>query len=165
MGAWIEISSVWKLKNEPSKSLLIWERGLKLCRPERSSAMFEVAPYMGAWIEIWSLRMYKCVLLCRSLYGSVDWNPCGSVLINLIFGRSLYGSVDWNLLENGKFKIIEGRSLYGSVDWNISPKPKYKKNRCRSLYGSVDWNLYGMFTALKSLRRSLYGSVDWNCYS
>ena len=54
MGAWIEILEP-KALNESTKSLLSWERGLKLSASRKWKAAFPVAPIVGAWIEIVTL--------------------------------------------------------------------------------------------------------------
>ena len=36
--------------------------------------VFDVAPFVGAWIETFLFRGHPLSLLCRSLRGSVDWN-------------------------------------------------------------------------------------------
>ena len=48
------------------------ERGLKF--EQLNSKMFdiEVAPFAGAWIEIFLSRLYRTPISCRSLRGSVD---------------------------------------------------------------------------------------------
>ena len=51
MGAWIEIN-VFGIMCDVEASLPLWERGLKLM-PERDLKINgEVAPLVGAWIEI-----------------------------------------------------------------------------------------------------------------
>ena len=40
----------------------------------------KVAPYMGAWIEMWLISPPKSTSGCRTLHGCVDWN---SVYIHL----------------------------------------------------------------------------------
>ena len=54
------------------RSLPSWERGLKSDNPEPLSCTSVVAPFVGAWIEIY--RGINCLFLplCRSLRGSVD---------------------------------------------------------------------------------------------
>ena len=51
VGAWIEIVPVFPLYY-PFKSLLSWERGLKLTRKCKGGIKIMVAPLVGAWIEI-----------------------------------------------------------------------------------------------------------------
>ena len=70
MGAWIEIDG-WTDRNLPQKSLPSWERGLKFfIRFFRSDDM--VAPFMGAWIEMFLLYEDEGMTGGRSLHGSVD---------------------------------------------------------------------------------------------
>ena len=87
-------------------SLLSWERGLKFiicinsfiidCRSSRGSVDWnsffmpqfrhkEVAPLVGAWIEIKISDAIGLSVFCRSSRGSVDWNfaPVTSLLDKL----------------------------------------------------------------------------------
>ena len=52
-------------------SLLSWERGLKYGKSVEKLFVYEVAPLVGAWIEI-SNTTITTVLVCRSSRGSVD---------------------------------------------------------------------------------------------
>ena len=53
MGAWIEIKIAgYGTPQYPQESLLSWERGLKLRMDEFRHTTEEVAPLVGAWIEI-----------------------------------------------------------------------------------------------------------------
>ena len=52
MGAWIEISDAADVKGDTILSLPSWERGLKCYICLWVVAGLEVAPFVGAWIEI-----------------------------------------------------------------------------------------------------------------
>ena len=52
MGAWIEINNPVLLKIKPLLSLLSWERGLKSQIVNNLLTFVNVAPLVGAWIEI-----------------------------------------------------------------------------------------------------------------
>ena len=71
MGAWIE-TQTHLLKHLTVLSLPIWERGLKHSVAGYYAPPLCVAPYMGAWIETFSVKLILTVTVCRSLYGSVD---------------------------------------------------------------------------------------------
>ena len=59
MGAWIEIKIAgYGTPQYPQESLLSWERGLKLRMDEFRHTTEEVAPLVGAWIEIWLLLSF-----------------------------------------------------------------------------------------------------------
>ena len=55
-----------------------------------------VAPFAGAWIEIGTFLLMSTYILRRSLRGSVDWNYDLEWKEQRQLGRSLRGSVDWN---------------------------------------------------------------------
>ena len=46
-----------------------WNKTRRLCRLSKI-----VAPYTGAWIEIWAFVFISPVFGCRTLHGCVDWN-------------------------------------------------------------------------------------------
>ena len=118
VGAWIEIFKTLSWRISIISSLPSWERGLKseVFRPHRRT--FRVAPFVGAWIEIWETlnkkgfvfvapfvgawieisigTSFAMIADCRSLRGSVDWNPYLQVTSTQQCRRSLRGSVDWN---------------------------------------------------------------------
>ena len=52
MGAWIEISLKIDTMKEKMMSHPLWVRGLKLPPSVSKLVSLEVAPFMGAWIEI-----------------------------------------------------------------------------------------------------------------
>ena len=63
------------------KSLPTRERGLKSVVSVLDTSETQVAPYAGAWIEICK-RFHKfCLVIRRSLRGSVDWNLAVSVTV------------------------------------------------------------------------------------
>ena len=56
----------------------------------------EVAPLVGAWIEIMLTNLALILTMCRSSRGSVDWNYNKLAELRDGIGRSSRGSVDWN---------------------------------------------------------------------
>ena len=50
------------------------ERGLKYIHPVSPNTLCKVAPFAGAWIEIFQRRLWNSCVRSRSLRGSVDWN-------------------------------------------------------------------------------------------
>ena len=54
------------------KSLLSWERGLKLKGRKQLPKLIRVAPIVGAWIEILSIAFKRLNYCGRSYRGSVD---------------------------------------------------------------------------------------------
>ena len=142
MGAWIEIYK-WK-----------WEKWTNL----------DVAPLVGAWIEIIYELSENLNSISRSPRGSVDWNIVKPKLVIFPLSRSPRGSVDWNGKILKELFTISGRSPRGSVDWNshtenhllnmlVAPlagawieidqaSPQFSSDISRSPRGSVDWNIF-----------------------
>ena len=71
MGAWIEIC-VWLPDAQVILSLPSWERGLKYFSPCQSHHVLNVAPLVGAWIEIRTESLTLSLIMSRSPRGSVD---------------------------------------------------------------------------------------------
>ena len=69
MGAWIEIANDVK-GNYATKSLLSWERGLKLSICKVKIPPFFVAPLVGAWIEILSTTIAGGIVGVAPLVGA-----------------------------------------------------------------------------------------------
>ena len=72
MGAWIEMIKPAFRRSSRTLSLPLWERGLKFENGLQRKNETEVAPLVGAWIEIvqdFSLLVYR---LGRSPCGRVD---------------------------------------------------------------------------------------------
>ena len=118
MGAWIEINKIFSFHNILLMSHPLWVRGLKYQDISVKFKIIIVAPFMGAWIEIRLKTNIIKTLICRTLYGCVDWNPSQGIKAVLISCRTLYGCVDWNALFRGAKKKFLSRTLYGCVDWN-----------------------------------------------
>ena len=72
MGAWIEIRMLWKIFLKRLKSHPLWVRGLKLEVYKDEYENADVAPFMGAWIEIRIGKENFEDKLGRTLYGCVD---------------------------------------------------------------------------------------------
>ena len=79
----------------------------------------EVAPLVGAWIEIYPNHILYYQEYRRSSRGSVDWNNNSYKWVPDELSRSSRGSVDWNFLIFSQFFQNFRRSSRGSVDWNI----------------------------------------------
>ena len=138
-GAWIEISAYnfglmsfgrslrgsvdWNCglpSSEPGDhpSLPSRERGLKSEALAVVAHWVIVAPFAGAWIEIFDILIVHDNRLCRSLRGSVDWNSYTSIPVS-VFTVSL-PSRERGLKSDCKvwWQADCRRSLRGSVDWN-----------------------------------------------
>ncbi len=93
MGAWIEIPEDIAKRIKQKRSLLSWERGLKFDFVDAQPTAFDVAPLVGAWIEITLGPMkteYRTSLLSweRGLKCITHWYENNGI------GRSSRGSVD-----------------------------------------------------------------------
>ena len=93
MGAWIEMLLLLIHQIELELSLLSWERGLKFDFVDAQPTAFDVAPLVGAWIEITLGPMkteYRTSLLSweRGLKCITHWYENNGI------GRSSRGSVD-----------------------------------------------------------------------
>ena len=71
MGAWIEIGEN-RILHRTILSLPTWERGLKSHSYNGGAYTYYVAPYMGAWIEMYFRHLSLVGSWSRSLHGSVD---------------------------------------------------------------------------------------------
>ena len=182
MGVWIEtLNSLYH--NDLSKSLLMWECGLKQswhCGPpplyrhslcgsvdwnylgRKISGVEGVTPYVGVWIET----------LNKSLAISpFKVTPYVGVWIETDL-RKLYHSSRYQslLMWECGLKQYPGKitrrwyrhSLCGSVDWNLEISHKGIPLCSHSLCGSVDWNNDILSKGLRIGGHSLCGSVDWN---
>ena len=124
-------------------------------------ALFSVAPFAGAWIEIPEPYHWFRKVSVAPFAGA--WIEMSNLEQELLEVRSL-PSRELGL-KLAKVKIMEypavslpsrERGLKFFLSWNRS----YPFSR--SLRGSVDWN-YEFFISWKtSICRSLRGSVDWN---
>ena len=56
MGVWIEIIKLLELSNVSSKSLPLWECGLKSIIGGTAAHGGDVTPFMGVWIEIRTVK-------------------------------------------------------------------------------------------------------------
>ena len=73
-----------------------WVRGLKYSWPCSLEIRIQVAPFMGAWIEINDIRNRISQKKCRTLHGCVDWNYSLLFYLSMLSRRTLHGCVDWN---------------------------------------------------------------------
>ena len=64
-----------------------------------SPAKIPVAPFAGAWIEIWTPLSIWINIGGRTLRGCVDWNYCFKGLLLRTLRRTLRGCVDWNSID------------------------------------------------------------------
>ena len=94
MGAWIEIGYDKLPPPQSRMSLPLWERGLKFGRAFLVVKIANVAPSMGAWIEIdGSMGLTKEEMVAPSMGAWIEireWQLTRSDILS----RSLYGSVD-----------------------------------------------------------------------
>ena len=77
-----------------NESLLIQERGLKYVRKGEGSTPIIVAPYTGAWIEIWVCLILKTREYVAPYTGAWIEILCERLMNEVIERRSLYRSVD-----------------------------------------------------------------------
>ena len=85
MGAWIEIEWIEEKELE-EESLLSWERGLKLMTAERIRNWVNVAPLVGAWIEIIIFLFGACRLVVAPLVGAwieIDDHLTGTATVSV----------------------------------------------------------------------------------
>ena len=169
----------------PSRSLRA--RGLKRSNHKPSFPPSKVALFTGAWIETNNPYYFRSQLLCRALYGRVDWNSSDCMSQKPTESRALYGRVDWNTINNTDYLRVGCRALYGRVDWNILLNTSenriiksrslrarglkqcswrvWRGNYCVALFTGawIETSIYILFFN-KILCRALYGRVDWNAY-
>ena len=72
MGAWIEIRICKIIVHNAAKSHPSWVRGLKFAFGLAPVYRPVVAPFMGAWIEIWHQLLDGGGQSRRTLHGCVD---------------------------------------------------------------------------------------------
>ena len=126
--------------------------------------LWQVAPLVGAWIDIWTtgfqahVRIPSLLLWERGLkYDNlkiikeveekvaplvgawIEIDACGYDWHHNC-RRSSCGSVDWNSSLGMQLPTAMSRSSCGSVDWNSQLKPLMAEFSGRSSCGSVDWN-------------------------
>ena len=79
-----------------------------------------VAPFAGAWIEIWQHQLFCCFILVAPFAGAWIEIMCNSYHAISLECRTLRGCVDWNYYIRKFFAFYSGRTLRGCVDWNIN---------------------------------------------
>ena len=82
------------VSTEASRSLPLWERGLKWKQPGGVLPGNHVAPLVGAWIEIALIYNSWSALLVAPLVGAWIEIPLGMPVFASAIGRSPCGSVD-----------------------------------------------------------------------
>ena len=145
MGAWIEICNLSDINSIVScrtlygcvdwnfavcvnipliiRSHPLWVRGLKSKTLSSRYFSFIVAPFMGAWIEIFChVSTYKTQLVAPFMGAWIEINLY-QLPFKMMSCRTLYGCVDWNYNLIITHKKRTSRTLYGCVDWNISKSP------------------------------------------
>ncbi len=138
MGAWIEIFSERMQRDKRYASLPTWERGLKSSPQRQSMSQPSVAPYMGAWIEMFMLAapdMYEASLPTweRGLKFMERVNDVSPLLSLPTWERGLKSVViqwaDWS-------KCVA--PYMGAWIEILNMFPCLQSKTCRSLHGSVD---------------------------
>ena len=149
-------------------------------------SIFGVAPFAGAWIEIYGICQWhnsrKTSLPLRERGLKYSWNgftiiwvmvaPFAGAWIEMeipnIFRHILkpvapFAGAWIEILHSAHFPhTFTRRSLCGSVDWNSTLPWIVGQMMSRSLCGSVDWNTFNKTHTRTDNSRSLCGSVDWN---
>ena len=102
------------------------ERGLKYLSSLIHAVIKAVAPFAGAWIEILNTNVSSESTFCRSLRGSVDWNPAKYPAIKLDIPSlpSRERGLKFSFLS--RLYLTPSRSLRGSVDWNQKLCTKFR---------------------------------------
>ena len=122
----------------------------------------QVAPFVGAWIEI--AIGGKASYSLESLRSSERGLKClGGITYTSRMSRSVRRSVDWNITNWWNQRKRYCRSVRRSVDWNGQIRI-YTCKRCVAPFVGawieIKW-LWGYMYDSKS--RSVRRSVDWNC--
>ncbi len=102
-----------------------------------------VAPYTGAWIEIFILCSYCTICYCRTLHRCVDWNDnCSQMFVGAITSHltQVRGLKCYN---HSYSQGVSSRTLHRCVDWNVIITTYFEFNYCRTLHRCVDWNNNG----------------------
>ena len=145
-----------------------------------------VAPYTGAWIEIYGNAVLPSFSISRSLHGSVDWNQNITSMYRMFSDVAPYTGA-WIEISILSRKILNNRSrsLHGSVDWNLwlcliqcwlHRSLPTRERGLKSFVGLICHTLHpvapytGAWIEIghnankikKFDSRSLHGSVDWN---
>ena len=81
---------------------------------QRQAKLPSVAPFVGAWIEILSSRASSFFRSGRSLRGSVDWNFTVVRSLSWQMRRSLRGSVDWNYCSKRQYNVYSVAPFVGA---------------------------------------------------
>ena len=145
-GAWIETHS--KRVNHKCLSVASFTGAwIETSYGYKAISVVGVASFTGAWIETYTESGCK-ILLCRILYGCVDWNIVHGLDRDVDIGRILYGCVDWNMPKwPCAINLISVASFTGAwIETQIIPKWK-KRQPGRILYGCVDWNSIALASA------------------
>ena len=122
-----------------------------------------VVPYVGTWIEMFSVSASPTRCSRRSLRGNVDRNSEIRHEIEERDGRSLRGNVDRNDCVGTSAAANYCRSLRGNVDRNGSSKMFYNKWVDVVPYVGTWIEIFNRQNLFhNSLRRSLRGNVDRN---
>ena len=146
--------------------------GQGLCRSPRGSAdwnftfpgtrvILNVAPLVGARIEIIRRWFLSHWLRCRSPCGSAGWNPTWAPRRGYGQGRSPRGSADWNCWQDFG-GCPEAVAPLAGARIEICKRPRICRiRRRRSPRGSANWNLWyqlhpaGLRLSLPSREREL----------
>ena len=122
-------------------------------------------------------------VICRTLYGCVNWNSDNLQRQTAVLRRTLYGCVNWNFLQHKTVIFhfvapftgawIETRNNV-EKRWIIKSHPLrvrelklrytgiYQLGKRRTLYGCVNWNPFLRYKVGLCACRTLYGCVNWN---
>jgi len=122
-----------------------------------------VAPYLGAWIEIikQNRRRDEKIIVAPYLGAWIEIETEMEISKWERVAPYLGAWIEIAIIYPNKLTYSR-RSLLGSVDWNTSAPFDWTISPGRSLLGSVDWNNQVKSENKNGCSRSLLGSVDWN---
>ena len=112
---------------------------IEIWKKSRNWSICLVAPYTGAWIEISELvkQLIKCLSHPTRVRGLKYivwqlWNFRRKSHPTRVRGLK-FGNIDQPF-------VLIGRTLHGCVDWNYPNQRIASHSDCRTLHGCVDWN-------------------------
>ena len=104
-------------------SLPLRERGLKLYGWKTMKECENVAPFAGAWIEIYPYHSIMAPQVRRSLCGSVDWNPLNAIHAWVIGVAPFAGAwieIVWGTLHALKYSVAPFEGAWIEILYALS---------------------------------------------
>ena len=121
-----------------------------------------VAPFVGAWIEIFVQRLVAEQSKCRTLYECVSWNMNDDFEDDSLVRRTPCGYVCWNILGYDLSEKEICRTLRGVRVLKFCHVLFLRENIRHALYEHVSWNYFPWTTACLLGSRIRYECVYWN---